>query len=162
MVASNLRPELNKPYYVAASVKLDDTSEQGITFYMRDLTDKDAKLQVAHAKHTVVKGIRPENDLTIGDRFGQHQWDGLIDNIRIEAKARDLTKVAQADSVEGLPNYVIDWQFENKDSIGFDSSGNKHHAWASIKNSSVAPPSQRARVALVHALLNSNEFIYVD
>ncbi|WP_442506686.1 DUF1553 domain-containing protein [Novipirellula sp. SH528] len=162
VVASNLRPELNKPYYVAASIKLGDTSEKGITFYMRDLSDKDAKLQVAHAKHTVTQEIRPDNDLTIGDRFGQHQWDGLIDNIRIEAKARDLTKIAQADSVEGLPRYVIDWQFENKDSIGFDSSGNKHHAWASIKNSTVAPPSQRARVALVHALLNSNEFIYVD
>ncbi|GAA5511059.1 hypothetical protein Rcae01_06572 [Novipirellula caenicola] len=162
VVASNLRPELNKPYYVAASVKLDDTSEKGITFYMRDLTDKNAKLQVAHAKHSVIKEIRPENDLTIGDRFGKHQWDGLIDSIRIEARARDLSKVAQADSPEGLPNYVIDWQFENKDSIGFDSSGNKHHAWASIKNSTVAPPSDRARVALVHALLNSNEFIYVD
>ncbi len=162
VVASNLRPELNKPYYVAASVKLGDTSENGITFYMRDLSDKDAKLQVAHAKHTVTRQIRPDNDLTIGDRFGQHQWDGLIDNIRIEAKARDLTKIAQADSAEGLPSYVIDWQFENKDSIGFDSSGNKHHAWASIKNSTVTPPNQRARVALVHALLNSNEFIYVD
>ncbi|TWU21619.1 Planctomycete cytochrome C [Novipirellula galeiformis] len=162
VVASNLRPELNKPYYVAASVKLDDTSENGITFYLKDLSVKDAKLQVAHAKHTVTKGIRPNNDLTIGDRFGQHQWDGLIDSIRIEAKARDLTKVAQADSAEGLPNYVTDWQFEDKESIGFDSSGHQHHASTSINESDVASPRTRARIALVHALLNSNEFIYID
>ncbi|MFG0262948.1 MAG: DUF1553 domain-containing protein, partial [Novipirellula sp. JB048] len=163
VIASNLRPELNKPYYVAASVKLDDTSEKGITFYLRDLSLPDAKLQVAHAKHTVIKGIRPNHDLMIGDRVGTHQWDGLINNIRIEAKARDLTKPAQADSAEGLPQYVADWQFEDREKIGWDSSGNQHHAKALISSPDVAAsPRTRARIALVHALLNSNEFIYLD
>ncbi len=162
VVASNLRLELNKPYYIAASVKLDDTSKNGVTFFMRDLSVKDAKLQVASAKHTVTRGIRPKHDLTIGDRFGTHQWDGLIDSIRIEAKARDLTQLAQADSAEGLPQYAADWQFEDKESIGFDSSGNQHHARTSINTTNVVAPDFRARVALVHALLNSNEFIYID
>jgi hypothetical protein len=162
VVASDLRPELNKPYYVAASVKLGDASENGVTFYLRDLSVKDAELQVAYAKHTVTKGIRPNHDLTIGDRFGNHQWDGLIDSLRIEAKARDLTKIAQADSAEGLPQYVTDWRFDDKERIGFDSSGNQHHAWTKISTSDVLTPILRARIALVHALLNSNEFIYVD
>lgn len=162
VVASNLRPELNKPYYVAASVRLGDTSENGVTFYMRDLSVKDAKLQVANAEHTVTQGIRPKHELTIGDRFGTHQWDGLIDSIRIEAKARDLTQLAQADSAEGLPQYATDWQFEDKESIGFDSSGNQHHVRTISDTTDVVPTDTRARIALVHALLNSNEFIYID
>lgn len=162
VVVSNLRPELNKPYYVAASVKLDDATEDGVTFYLRDLSVEDAKLQVAHARHTVTRDIRPHHDLTIGDRIGNHQWDGLIDSIRIETKARDLSKIAQAESAEGLPRYVTDWQFEDSVSIGFDSSGNQHHAVISPSERDAMAPDTLARIALVHALLNSNEYIYVD
>ncbi len=162
VVASGLRPELNKPYYVAASVKLDDPSERGVTFYLKDLSDPDAKLQTASASHSVSEIRRPENDLTIGDRFGKHQWDGLIDTIRIENRSRDLLKTAQAESTEGLPQYSVDWQFEDRDRLGHDSSGNGNHAWATIDSPQVKSPLDHARVALVHALLNSNELIYVD
>lgn len=162
VVPSNLRLELNKPYYVAAAVKLSDTSKNGITFYLRDLSKKDAELKTAKASHKVTENIRPENDVTIGDRFGKHQWDGLIDSIRIETKHRDLAVLAQADSDAGLPNYVIDWQFDDKEKLGRDSSGNNHHAWASIRKPKVMTRKERARDAWVHALLNSNELIYVD
>ncbi|WP_235908862.1 DUF1553 domain-containing protein [Roseiconus nitratireducens] len=162
VVPSGLRPELNKPYYVAVRVDLQDPSESGITFYLKDLTDKDAKLRTASAKHTVVSGIRPSNDVTIGDRFGHHQWDGLIDSLRVEDRSRDLSQVAQADSPEGLPRYVIDWQFEDPQRLGLDSSGNGNHAWAKVERPEVETPREQALVALVHALLNSNELIYVD
>ena len=162
VIASNLRPELNKPYYVAVSVDLDDVTDDGIVFYMRDLSDKDAKLQSAKAKHTVTKNIRSSGGVRIGERNGSHQWDGLIGNIRIEPAKRDLTRVAQADSPEGLPDYLIDWRFEDSEQLGHDSSGSGHHARADIKKPVVATPADRARVALVHALLNSNELIYVD
>ena len=162
VVASNLRPELNKPYYVAASVDLDDGSESGITFYMKDLSKKDSKLLTASAKHVAIKNIRPQNDLTIGDRFGKHQWDGLIDSIRIQSERRDLSRVAQAESADGLPDYVVDWQFESRERLGKDSSGNGNHAWAKVDRPKVQTRAQRARVALIHALLNSNELIYVD
>lgn len=162
VVASNLRPELNKPYYVGARVKLDDPSEQGITFYLKDLSDKNAKLQTAHAMHSVVGGLRSEHDLTIGDRSGNHQWDGLIGSIRLEPRARDLARVAQADSPAGLPEYVIDWQFENQERPGLDSSGHGNHATIKTETQNEQSPHQRARIALAHALLNSNELIYVD
>ena len=162
VVASNLRLELNKPFYVAASIKLNDVSESGITFYLKDLSNPEAKLQTANAKHKVTRAIRPTNDLTIGDRFGKHAWDGLIDQIKIETKSRDLTRIAQADSVEGLPEYVIDWRFEDSKRLGKDESGNGNHAWAKVDTPRVKSPMERAKVALVHAILNSNEMIYVD
>lgn len=162
VVASNLRPELNKPYYVAARVKLDDSSDQGITFYLKDLSDKDAELQTAQATHQVMRGLRSDHELTVGGRSDNHQWDGLIDSIRLGTKTRDLTKVAQAESPEGLPQYLIDWQFENPEQVGLDSSGHGNHAVAKTGSPKLQSPHDRARVALVHALLNSNELIYVD
>ncbi|MDF1843331.1 MAG: DUF1553 domain-containing protein [Rubripirellula sp.] len=162
VIASGLRPELDKPYYLAVAIDLDDTTENGITFYLKDLSKADAKLQTAKGKHSVTRGITGNSDLTIGGRQSSHQWDGLIDSIRIEPMARDLTVVAQADSEQGLPAYAVDWQFEDSEQLGKDDSGNGHHAVANIKLPDIPTPADRAKVALIHALLNSNEFIYVD
>jgi hypothetical protein len=161
VIASNLRPELNKPYYLAVAIHLKDTSESGITFFMKDLSQPDAKMQTANAKHTVT-GMTGKYDLAVGARYGSHHWDGLIDSIRIEPKRRDLTVVAQADSEDGLPEYVIDWQFENAEQLGWDDSSQRQHAEASVRVSNEPTQRDRAEVALIHALLNSNEFIYVD
>ena len=162
VIPSNLRPELNKPYYVAASVDLDDVSKNGITFYLKDLSKKNAKLQIANVKHTVIAGIHSKQDLMLGDRSGTHQWDGLIDNFRLETKRRDLSNIAQADSPAGLPDLTIDWQFEDSEKLGRDSSGKNHHGFAKIRKPAVMSPVERARLALVHTLLNSNELVYVD
>ncbi|MEM8668203.1 MAG: DUF1553 domain-containing protein [Planctomycetota bacterium] len=162
VIASNLRPQLNRPYYLAVSIDLDDTSKDGIRFYMKDLSDPNAKLQVAGVSHSVTNGIAGKSSVTVGGRHGSHQWDGLIDSLRVEPVARDLAVTPQADSEEGLPDYVIDWQFEDTKRLGFDSSGREHHAEAVYEVPKVVTPRDHARVALVHALLNSNEFIYVD
>ncbi|MDG2224624.1 MAG: hypothetical protein P8L85_24795, partial [Rubripirellula sp.] len=87
---------------------------------------------------------------------------GLIDSIRVEPISRDLAVVAQADSEQGLPAYAIDWQFEDAEQLGKDDSGNGRHAAANVNLPDIPTPTDRARVALIHALLNSNEFIYVD
>ncbi|MEE2938026.1 MAG: DUF1553 domain-containing protein [Planctomycetota bacterium] len=162
VIASDLRPELDKPYYLAVAIDLDDTTENGVTFYLKDLSKADGKLQTAKRKHSVTRGITGHSDLTIGGRQSSHQWDGLIDSIRVEPILRDLTVVAQADSEQGLPAYAVDWQFEDSEQLGKDDSGNGHHAVANIKLPDIPTPADRAKVALIHALLNSNEFIYVD
>ncbi|MGB7347888.1 MAG: DUF1553 domain-containing protein, partial [Pirellulaceae bacterium] len=167
VVASGLRVPLNKPCYVAASVRLNDPSDKGVMFYLRDLSSPDAKLQSASAKHTVVSGVHGNQALVIGSRLGKsdqpsHQWDGLVSNLRIENRWRDLTVTPQADSADGLPTYTVDYQFENADAIGRDSSGNGRDAAVLPKALILKTPRQRARVAFVHALLNSNELIYVD
>ena len=162
VVPSGLRPELNKPYLLAASIKLTDTSERGITFYMKDLSDPSSELQIAQATHTVIGGVRSDSDLTIGGRVKSHHWDGLIDSLQIEHLSRDLAQAVQADSEEGLPQYAIDLQFEDAENPGLDVSGNQNHLRVEGQESKVSTPTDQARVALIHALLNSNELIYVD
>jgi hypothetical protein len=162
VVPSGLRPELNKPYLLAASIKLSDTSERGITFYMKDLSDQKSELQIAQATHTVVGGVRSDSDLTIGGRIKSHHWDGLIDSLQIENMSRDLARPVQADSEEGLPQYAIDLQFEDPENPGLNLSGNQNHLHVEGEESEVSTPINQARVALIHALLNSNELIYVD
>lgn len=160
VLPSNLHLELNKPYYVAVSIDWSDPSEQGIQFAIKDLSAPGSKLQTANAKHTVTRDIFQSTPVMIGGRSGSHLWDGLVDRISIEAQKRDLTAVVQADSDAGLPDYLIDWQFNDRQHLGLDSSGNGYHAESEMPR--VVTPRDRARVALIHALLNSNEFMYVD
>ena len=158
VVPSNLRPELNKPYYLAASVKLGDTSERGITFYMKDLSLPAGKLHTAQVAHKVTRDIRPRNALNIGGRFGSHVWDGFIDRLQIHSEALTDTEIKAATS----PNLSVDLRFEDKMQIGRDSSKHGNHATVGNETSNTKTPRQRAHIALIHALLNSNELIYVD
>ena len=89
VIASNLRPQLNKPYYVAVSVRVKDRSKTGITFYMKDLSSKDTPLQTAQVEHQVSGNYRANLPIVIGGRHRQtrHRWDGLIDELRISSKA---------------------------------------------------------------------------
>ncbi|MGC1272168.1 MAG: PSD1 and planctomycete cytochrome C domain-containing protein [Planctomycetaceae bacterium] len=162
VIASGLRPELNKPYYLAVSVNLDDTSEQGVTFLMQDLSVKNDSLKTAHVKHTVTREIRPDRDLCIGGRDGRHLWDGLIDGFRLASVATAISPVAKIDRAPDPKVDLADLRFEKPDELGFDSSPAGNHAWTKIEVPHVITPHERARIAFVHALLNSNELIYVD
>ena len=162
VIPSGLRPELNKPYYLAVSVNLDDTSERGITFYMKDLSVENGELQIAHVKHSVTSGIRPQHDLCIGERFGKHRWDGLIDSLRIESGATAISQVAEVEPSRGATGAEINWRFENPEKIGLDSSPAGNHAWTKIDRPDVNTPRDWAKIAFIHALLNSNELIYID
>ena len=163
VIPSGLRPELNRPYYLAVSVDLDDTAKGGITFFMKDLSDPNAKMQVAHVKHSVTHDIRPDHDLQIGGRFGHHRWDGLIDSLRIRSGAIALgEEVAKTNTPSSAANTLVNWRFENPDKIGLDSSQTENHAWIKVQQPDIETPHEKARVAFIHALLNSNELIYVD
>ena len=158
VVASNLRPELNKPYYLAASVSLRDTSEKGITFYMKDLSRKDSVMQTAKVPHEVVEGIRSNINLSIGGRLGHHSWDGPIDWVRLHNRALLAEEIA--DSTAGKP--VGDWQFESADQLGYDTSEYANHLSVQSGDLQLKTPRDYARIALIHTLLNSNELLYVD
>lgn len=158
VVPSGLRPELNKPYYLAATVKLGDRSEKAVTFYMRDLSNSESQLESAQAPHMVLSNIRPTHALTVGSRFGaSHNWDGLIDQVRLH------NRVLTADELEfgKTADAAIDLRFDDGDQIGRDSSAHANHASIG-EGSARSPKAPPGRIALVHALLNSNELIYVD
>ncbi len=161
VVASDLRVPINKPVYVAASIQLAVEEKGHATFFLRDLAEAKSKLQVVKVEHALTT-ISHDGPLLIGSRGGGHRWDGLISQVRLEGKARNLQLFNDIEAGNDGPKYVVDFRFDDASRIGFDSSGNGHHAEVTPKAEPTATRKQRARAALIHTLLNSNEMIYVD
>ncbi|QDT77370.1 Planctomycete cytochrome C [Gimesia maris] len=164
VVASNLHLELHKPYYVAAAINIADTSEQGITFYVKELFS-DKPLQTVSVKHSVVGNYRPDYNFVLGGRekTSGSRWTGLLDNVRLSKAALTSEQLLinqpekQSDATVGF------WQFNDENSLL------KNQVAGDLK---ILPPSetslgasnarQQALVDLCHVLLNSNEFLYLD
>jgi mono/diheme cytochrome c family protein len=163
-VSSGLHIELNKPYFVAASVDVTDTNETGIIFYAKDLSNDDEPLQVTHVPHRSAMPMRATASFTIGGRDTQldQVWDGLVDDVRLSNSVLKpeqllLTSESITETTMGF------WRFESASNYHKDASprGNDIR----VKLAPAAPPTDPRRAALVdfcHVLLNANEFIYVD
>ncbi|WP_197444351.1 DUF1553 domain-containing protein [Maioricimonas rarisocia] len=159
VVASNLRPELNRPYYVAVSVDLDETGEAGVTFCMKDLSHDDAIPQWASASHHVVSGYTNSEPLLIGGRSTSkaHRWDGLIDEVRLTDAALPKESLGSID--RPLEEATVGkWTFE-ADGLLADRSSRGHDLTIGNASAFAADP---ALVDLCQILMNSNEFLYVD
>lgn len=163
VLASDLRVPLHRPVYVAVAVDLQDTSPQGVRFWLQDLSDGSAERQTAAASHQVVEDVIPSLPIQIGGRPTGHYWHGSIHRVRLATDSlepvgseRLLQTVHQDASasldVRALPESP--WMVE----LGSQSSG--------VEVLFAAPqiPGRelQARRALIHSLLNSNEMIYVD
>ncbi len=163
-IFSGLHIELGRPYFVAVSVVLDDPSEKGITFYAKDLSNDDEPLQAVNIAHTVTSGIRSNVPLVIGalDQSKDHCFDGLIDDVRISniPLRQEQLLFHTAAQNEHTVGY---WKFEGGPGVYKDSSpaGNDIAA-ARISIAKRDDPRTAALTDLCHALLNSNEFLYVD
>ncbi|HEX5176669.1 MAG TPA: DUF1553 domain-containing protein, partial [Chthoniobacteraceae bacterium] len=112
-VFSGLHIELGKPFFVAASIHLDDTSENGVTFYAKDLSNDDEPMQIAQVAHKVTSGIRSNAPVTIGARasVGTHLFDGLIDDVRISNIALPPERLLIADE-RASEQTAAWWKFE--------------------------------------------------
>jgi mono/diheme cytochrome c family protein len=162
-VFSGLQIDLGKPYFVAVSVNLDDATEKGITFYAKDLSNDDEPVQIVQLAHKVTSGIRGNAPLVIGGRGddAKHVFDGLIDDVRISTiplpqEQLLLTKEGVSEHTAGY------WKFEADPGVYIDSS--RHGGEISARRMEAAPVDTRsAAIAdFCHALLNSNEFLYID
>jgi cytochrome c553 len=159
-VFSGLHVDLSKPYFVAVSVKLDDP--EGVTFYVKDLSNDDQPMQVVKVAHLVRTGIANTAPLVIGGRAldKQHAFDGLVDDVRLSGTALKqeqllFTSAAMTEHTMGA------WKFDMESPFR-DSSPNRHD----ISPPSTPPvkedPRRAALVDFCHVLLNANEFLYVD
>ena len=163
-VFSGLNIELNKPYFVAASVHLADTNETGITFYAKDVSNDDEPMQVVHAAHKVTTSIRSPAAFTMGGREGEsiHLWDGLLDDVRLSSTALKQEQLLLTS--EGMTEKTVGfWQFESAANYHKDSSA--HGLDIKIKKAAPATkadPRASVLVDFCHVLLNANEFLYVD
>ena len=163
VIASGLRPELNKPYYVAVTVDVSDTTKTGVTFYLKDLSQPGAELQVAHVPHKATGHFRGSTPLVIGGRHGVsgHRWDGLIDDLRISKTRLPANQLLIQQQLEPSSETVGHWTFSAKQPER-DLSSHHHDLQSSHSATTESDPQYRALVDFCHLLLNSNEFIYVD
>jgi hypothetical protein len=162
VLASGLHLELNKPYYVACSVRIADTSDAGVTFYLHDLTDDKPTASVS-VVHQVTGHYRTSLELMIGgrDKTTGSGWDGLIDDVRLTAAALAPGELL-INGYKPHDKTIGFWRFENEPGFYADSSAAANPLLPQAPGKSAASSRDTALIDFCHILLNSNEFLYVD
>jgi mono/diheme cytochrome c family protein len=170
VVPSDIHLQLQRPYYVAASVKTSG-GEQGraVTFFVKDLSDNDAPLVVKSVPHAFAGSHASPRAFTIGGRDASqasgaaaHVWDGLIDDVRLSNRPLVQSELLWED---GDPGHAVvgHWIFEETPGFAADSSGQGRTLVRGLP-----PPTVRnlrryeALVDLCHVLFNTSEFLYVE
>ena len=163
---SNLRIEMNKPYYVAASVRYAGKNGPGeVAFTLKDLANDDEPLlhdRVATSLTAVRTATQP---IQLGGKNADREssFHGVIDDVRLSAGALDDQSLLYANE-DAKPSALGFWRFETKSGTMRDSSG-KGRDLSFGEAKPVAPAGKTAHAplaALCHALLNSSEFLYVE
>ena len=183
-VFSNLKLQMNKPYYVAASVRLAEPGKLGsVEFCMKDLSNDDEPL----LHDTVPLGLAhlppAKEPFTIGGRgvSGGGLFDGAIDDVRLSRTplSTDRLLIQREDVNESTVGY---WRFEPRPGALLDSGpAGRHLVMPVLKGASsrVVPAAQRsggsdnsppptnsseksALAAFCQALLNASEFLYTE
>lgn len=164
VVPSNYHLELHKPYYVAASVKISETGEAGIQFYVKELFSE-KPLESVSVKHKVVSDYRPENALVFGGRekTSGSRWNGLIDNVRLSRSALSQKELLIHQPAKTPASVIGFWQFNNQSGLLKNSVTNALHLTPPVETSlGPSDARQQALADLCHVLLNSNQFLYLD
>ncbi|MGV3720768.1 MAG: DUF1553 domain-containing protein, partial [Actinomycetota bacterium] len=160
-IFSDQHIQINKPYYVSASVTLAADGKPGsVTFRVKDLSNDDEPLLSARVPHTVTGGFANRRPLLLGGRDGA-LFDGLIDDVRLSSAALDVPQLLVTTEA-GSRSTVGFWQFEPKPDVFRDSAGNKLDIRPSTRKNGGVDPRRAAMEDFCHALLNSSEFLYVD
>lgn len=174
VVASGLRVPLGKPVYLAASVSAhpskDDPAKGSVTFYLKDLSNPAAPLQTETVAHQVVGGLSVKKGIAtlLGGRAQTgHLWDGQVARLAVSEgllRPEQLLLVPERSEAESLippARRVIDWTFAGSEGET-PAPGTVWKRDAKPSPSPAVPPRILASVTdFCHALLNSNEFLYL-
>jgi hypothetical protein len=165
VVASDLRFPIQSPTYIAASISAkpqpDNPTSGSVTFYLKDLSDPKAPLQSKTVAHQIVGGLAAKESVKalLGGRDQKgHLWDGQL--ARITVSKGSLTE-KQLLINGGTADRVFDFQFNGENGARPEDNT----AW--LPNTSTAPKSGYppqllgAVTDFCHALLSSNEFLYL-
>jgi hypothetical protein len=163
IIFSGLHIAQDVPYFVGVSVRLDDPSEHGITFFAKDLTDNDDPLRKVQVMHAVTASLPQPAPLVIGGtlRGSENLFDGLIDDVRLSSASLGVDDLLLSNAT--VRGHTLGyWKFEAK-ADPFSDSSNHGHAVATTKVRRLRPdPRSVAFTDFCHLLLNSNEFIYLE
>ena len=170
VVPSDIHLQLQRPYYVAASVKTgDDERERRVTFFVKDLSDNDAPLVVKSVPHAFAGSHASPRAFAIGGRdagrasgSAAHVWDGLIDDVRISSRPLLQSELLWED---GDPEGAVvgHWTFEETPGFAADSSGRGRGLVRGVPQPNVKDLRRyEALVDLCHVLFNTSEFLYVE
>jgi len=155
---------MNKPYYVAAVVKLATKEKPGeVSFFVKDLSNDDEPLLTAKVPHAITGGFGNNLPLMLGRRAGTNPsgFDGLLDDVRLSSVA--LKRSELLFTREGTMTSTVGyWQFETKPGV-MKGTGTPDLRLATVAPSATARTArQTAWADFCHVLLNSSEFLYVE
>jgi hypothetical protein len=164
VISSGLTLDLNKPYYVAAAVKFGVTSDEAVTFVVKDAANDCEPPQVVRARLTTPAAGDGNAPLTLGGVApgAASLWDGLLDDVRLSTVALPIEQLlVTTDAVP--PACVGWWRFEPSPGTFRDLSpaGNDITPPAPPPNDTLDARTQ-SLADFCHVLLNSNEFLYTD
>ncbi len=166
VVASDLRIALKTPYYVAAVVSNHPQQNQKfggtVKFYTRNLSDPEAKMESVTVQHPVVGGYaNAQRSLMIGGREQDTRslWDGVISRTVLSSGllVEEQLLAAQAKS---SPRCIFDAQSET-----LANTSEPKYQWekkVATGNDAASAASLEALADFCHALMNSNEFLYLQ
>ena len=159
---SGLRIPSGKPYYISVTFSTETLPGNNygghIIFRTKDLSDPGAKMQVSRTPHALgSEYVNADNDLVLGAR------DGLAGNNWLGAIHRFLLTEGPvpAESEPFAGKLPVLFNLSGND---FSSSANKNFTWITSKDpaaKSKNPAKVEALGDLFHALINSNEFLYL-
>ena len=151
-------------YYVAASLSYRPPPGHKfggtVTFYARDLSTPDAPLQTVTVPHSACSSVtRNDRAVCVGgrDRDPRNLWHGAIARVTLRSSPMDAASVGKPAGREATE--IVGDRAESM----LASSADNAWRW---ENSGAPPPGvadapMEAVADLCHALLNSNEFLYL-
>ncbi|MBE2283390.1 MAG: DUF1553 domain-containing protein [Prosthecobacter sp.] len=171
VVASGLRIPVGKPYYIAASLDNHPAPGQNfggtITFYARDLSDPQAEMKTVTVPHQITGGyVNKDRALFVGGRDADKRslWDGAIARVALRAGQLDAGRLMSW-TVNSDPSCVADISADLAAAM-LKAPKESRWSWESsavaARTGGASDPGREALTDLCHALLNSNEFFYLQ
>lgn len=152
LVTSGLRVPINVPVFMAVAIDPQPNGGGKVTFYLKDLSKPDAKMQRVEVSHNISGEIRRKGEkILVGARNGgSHLWNGKVARVTV------VPQVLHEGQLQVLPNPLVDLVVTD---LAKKPSGVR---WLGrTKTPSKSSPEREAFADFCHALLSSNEFLYL-
>lgn len=166
VVASGLRYPLNTPVYLAAAISAAPSKENpdagSVTFYLKDLSDPNARLQVSKVATSVIGQIQnPAMRIVAGGRdSSSHLWDGQFARLTVSRGALPREQLLVGSEANKAIR-ILDWKFNGDDGEPPAPETVWLRQSSGIGGTVASTETLKAVTDFCHALFNSNEFLYL-